>query len=97
MASAAVCSKAVGSVVDLLLLPVFFFILFGPCFVMQYLLSFLVCNHLAEGERAGPKVIKPLSCSIQLSTKCILSINVKMPTIVDILTFISTINTTFKA
>ena len=25
----------------------------GPCFVMQYLLSFLFCNYLAEEERAG--------------------------------------------
>ena len=25
----------------------------GPCFVMQYLLSFLFCNNLAEEERAG--------------------------------------------
>ena len=34
------------------------------------------------------------SCSTQLSMKCIMLINVKMPTIVDILTFISMINTT---
>ena len=43
---------------------------------------------------AGPEVIKPFPCSTQLSTKFILLINVKMPTIVDILTFISMINTT---
>ena len=42
----------------------------------------------------GPEVIKLFSCSIQLSTKFILLINVKMPTIVGILTFISMINTT---
>ena len=41
-----------------------------------------------------PKVIKLFSCSSQLSTKLILLINVKMPTIVVILTFISMINTT---
>ena len=41
----------------------------------------------------GPDVIKN-SCSTQLSTKFILLINVKMPTIVGILTFISMINTT---
>ena len=34
------------------------------------------------------------SCSLQLSTKFILLINVKMPTIVGILTFMSMINTT---
>ena len=46
--------------------------------------------------RAGPEVIKLLPCSTQLSTKFILLINVKMPTIVDILTFISMINLTFE-
>ena len=48
----------------------------------------------------GPEVIKLFSCSTQLSTKFILLINVKMPTTVGILTFISMINTTserFKA
>ena len=39
-----------------------------------------------------PKVIKLFSCSTQLRLKFILLINVKMPTIVDILTFISRIN-----
>ena len=42
----------------------------------------------------GSQVIKLFSCSTQLSTKFILLINVKMPTIVGILTFISMINTT---
>ena len=37
----------------------------------------------------GPEVIKPFSCSTQLSMKIFLLINVKMPTIVGILTFIS--------
>ena len=40
----------------------------------------------------GPEVIKLFSCSTQQSTKYILLINVKMPTIVGILTFISMIN-----
>ena len=44
-------------------------------------------------ERAGPEVIKLFSYSTQLSIKLILLINVKMPTIVGILTFISMINT----
>ena len=39
------------------------------------------------------KVIKLFSCSTKLSTTFILLINVKMPTIVGILTFISMINT----
>ena len=42
----------------------------------------------------GPEVIKHFPCSTQLSTKFILLINVKMPTIVGILTFISRINAT---
>ena len=41
----------------------------------------------------GPEVIKLFSYSTQLSTKFILLINVKMPLIVGILTFISMINT----
>ena len=46
---------------------------------------------------SGPEVIKKISCSTQLSTKFILLINVKMPTIVGILTFISKINTTSES
>ena len=42
----------------------------------------------------GPEVIKLFPCSTQLSTRFILLINVKMPTIVGILTFISMINST---
>ena len=41
-----------------------------------------------------PRGYKAFSCSTHLSTKCILLINVKVPTIVGILTFISIINTT---
>ena len=44
------------------------------------------------GSRSGPKDIKLFLCSTQLRTKFILFINVKMPTIVVILTFISMIN-----
>ena len=43
--------------------------------------------------RAGPEVIKLFPCSTLLSTKFIQLMNVKMPTIVGILTF-SMINTT---
>ena len=40
--------------INLWLLPMFVgFLEFGPCFVMQYLMPFLVFNHLAEEERAG--------------------------------------------
>ena len=46
------------------------------------------------GSRSGPEVIKLFSSSTQLSTKFILLINVKKPTTVGILTFISMINTT---
>ena len=44
--------------------------------------------------RSGPEVIKLFSYSTHLSTKFILLINVKMPTIVGILTFVSMINAT---
>ena len=37
----------------------------------------------------GPEVIKLFSCSTQLSMKFFLLINVKMPTIVGILTFVN--------
>ena len=49
------------------------------------------CN---DTKKTGPEVIKLFSCSTRLSTKFILLKNVKMPTIVGILTFISMINTT---
>ena len=42
----------------------------------------------------GLEAIKLFSFSTQLTTKFILLINVKMPTVVGILTFISMINTT---
>ena len=43
---------------------------------------------------SGPEVIKHFTCSTQLSMKFILLVNVKMPTIVGILTFMSRINVT---
>ena len=49
-------------------------------------------NHITR--RSGLEFVKLFSCSTQLSTKFILLINVKMPTIVGILTFINMINTT---
>ena len=52
MASTTVRSKAVGSVVVVSLFVFALidcaFFLFSLCFVMQYLVSFLVCNHLAS-------------------------------------------------
>ena len=65
-------------------------LVFGPCFC--YTVSFL-----AEEERASIEVIKLFSCSTQLGSKCIMLINVKMPTIVGIFTFINMINTTSKS
>ena len=49
-----------------------------------------------NSKRSGTEVIKLFSCSTQLSKKTILLINLKMPTIVGILTFISMKNTTFE-
>ena len=50
-------------------------------------------NQAGQEVGPGPKVIKLFPYSAQLSMKFILLINVKMPTVVGILTFISTINT----
>ena len=52
-------------------------------------LSLFKCHLL---KMLGPKVIKLFSCSTQPSTKFIILINIKMPTSVGILTFISMIN-----
>ena len=49
---------------------------------------------MQKEKSKGPEAIELFSCSTQLSTKFILLINVKMPTIIGILTFISMINTT---
>ena len=62
------------------------------------------CQHVSFIEEnsvnPGTEVIKLFSCSTWLSKKFILLVNVKMPTIVGILTFISRIHTaseSFKA
>ena len=47
--------------------------------------------------KPGPEVIKLFPCSTQLSMKFIILINVKMPTAVGILTFISMIITTSES
>ena len=44
---------------------------------------------MAEFLKFGSQIIKLFSCSTQLSMKFFLLINVKMPTIVGILTFMS--------
>ena len=58
----------------------------------------LEANHTRSyATKAGPEVIKLFPCSTQLNTKLIQLINVKMPTIVGILTFISVINATSES
>ena len=47
---------------------------------------------LTVSDKPGLEVIKLFSCSAQLRLKFILLINVKMPTTVGILTFMSRIN-----
>ena len=47
--------------------------------------------------RPGPEVIKPISCSTQLSRRFIMLINVKMPTIVGILISIGMVNTAYES
>ena len=59
-------------------------------FCILYLLDFFCVT-------PDPEVIKRFSCSTQLSTKFIMLVTVKMSTIVDILTFISMINTTSES
>ena len=66
--------------------------LFERFSVVTYFMTKCICN--ISMQYPGPEVIKLFSSSTQLSTKFILLINVKMPTIVGILTFISMINTT---
>ena len=48
-------------------------------------------------QKTGPEVITLFPCSSQLNTNFIQPINVKMPTIVGILTFISMINTSYES
>ena len=48
-------------------------------------------------QSAWPRGYKLFSCSTQLSMEFILLINVKMPTIVGILKFVSMINATSKS
>ena len=60
-------------------------------------LSISINSHTrSQTTKRGLEVIKLFSCSTQLSTKFILLVNVKMPTIVGILTFISMINTIYE-
>ena len=47
--------------------------------------------------KPGPEIIKYCSCSTQLRIKLIMLINVKIPTIVCILTFIVMLNTIYHA
>ena len=48
-------------------------------------------THFFKFMISGPEVITLFSCSTQLSIKFVMLINIKMPTIVGILTFISLI------
>ena len=99
MAEATVRSKAVVLLLFiqwLLLLPliVFVCVLSSFCNAILSICSSFAIISLRKRGKAGPKVIILFPCSTQLSTKFILLINVKMPTIVGILTFISMIYTT---
>ena len=57
------------------------------------LINIWVSETYLWGLWPGPEIIKLFLCTTQLSMKFILLKNVKMPTIVGILTFISMINT----
>ena len=69
-----------------------FWVLENICWGISIILFPCIIIHI----QSGPEVIKLFSCSTQLSTKFIPLINVKMPTIVGILTFISRINTSYE-
>ena len=43
----------------------------GPCFVMQYRVSFLVFNPLAEEERAGCFTLLWCFCGVIVSVLCL--------------------------
>ena len=60
-----------------------------------YILICLVQYNYQNLIRSGPEVIKLFTCSTQLSMEVFLLINVKMPTIVGILTFMSGKNSIF--
>ena len=57
----------------------------------------VVCTQWKFLSRSGPEALKLSSCSTQLSMKFIMLINVKMPTIVGILTLICMINTAYES
>ena len=58
----------------------------------------VTCRIGVKNKTIRPRgYIKLFSCSSQLSIKFIMCINVKMPTIVGILTFISMVNTTYES
>ena len=63
-----------------------------PCPEVKYVYLSSGRGQNTRPRDPGPEVIKIFSCSTQLGLKYILLINVKMPTIVGILTFISRIN-----
>ena len=58
---------------------------------------FFFNNLSLKAREPGPEVIKLFSCSTQLKIKFIMLKNVKMPTIVGILTYIGMINTTYES
>ena len=55
-----------------------------------------ICNFI-RAFPSGLEIIKLFSCPTQLKIKFIILINVKMPTIVGISTFISMINATYDS
>ena len=52
-------------------------------------MKFKGSSFISNAEKPCPEVTKLFSCSTQLSMKFFLLLNVNMPTIVDILTFLS--------
>ena len=69
------------------------------CHAWEYKVSLKSHNGKSASKSCiqGPELINHFSCSTQVSMKFIIFINVKMPTVAGILTFISMINTTSES
>ena len=77
-------------------MPLALFVISFVCLLLHLSLFYTVCRLCRAFQLGlpGPEVMKLFSCSTQVSMKFFLLINVKMPTIVGILTFLSGKNST---
>ena len=45
--------------------------MFGPCFVVHYFVTFLVCNNLAEEQKSGSFTLNAFKCHLTVSVLCL--------------------------